>query len=620
MSDATAGGPSEPPLDVYSRRRDVRRAAVARLARVDALISGARFAVFVAAIVLGVLAFKSDAVSNVWLLAPVVAFVGLMVFHDRVIRRRARAERAVRLYEEGIARIEDRAPPGDGRSRRFGDEAHPYAVDLDLFGEGSLFERLSTARTSMGEETLAAWLKAPAPAADVTLRQQAVVELGPRLDLKEDLAVMGMDLRADVNPKTLAAWAGGPPLPLPAGLPGGLAGARVVSALVGAAFSAALLGWLSGKVNVYLLLGALLLAVGWATRLRALTRSVLFDADHRAGELKLVATLLARLEREAFETPLLARLRRDLDSAAPGAGAALPPSRRVARLGLLVDLLDARRNQMAALLTAPLLWTTQAALAIEAWRRAFGPAVGRWLAAVGEIEALASLSTFAFEHPALPFPTVLDDARPACFEAEALAHPLLPVKVRVANDVVVGGAHARLLIVSGSNMSGKSTLLRTVGVNVVLALAGAPVCARRLTVSRLAIGGTLRIHDSLQEGRSRFYAEITRLRQIVDLADGPIPALFLVDELLSGTNSHDRRVGAEGILRGLLARGAIGLATTHDLALTEMAPALGATNVHFEDDLQDGQMRFDYRMRPGVVRKSNALALMRAVGLQVDGP
>jgi hypothetical protein len=573
--------------------------------------------VFLAAIAVAVLAFKADSVSALWVLAPVVAFVGLMVFHDRVIRRRAQAERAVRLYEEGIARIEDRAPPGDGRSRRFGDEAHPYAVDLDLFGEGGLFERLSTARTSMGEETLAAWLKVPALPDGVRDRQQAVVELGPRLDLKEDLAVMGMDLRADVNPKTLAAWAGGPQLPLPAGLPGGLGGARAVSALLGVALTATLLAWLAGKANVYLLAGALLLAVGWATRLRALTRSVLFDADHRAGELKLVAALLARLERESFETPLLVRLRRDLDSAAPGAGAALPPSRRVARLGLLVDLLDARRNQMAAILTAPLLWTTQVALAIEAWRRAFGPAVARWLAAVGEIEALASLSTFAFEHPTLPFPTVVDGAQ---FEAEALAHPLLPEKTRIANDVALGGAHPRLLIVSGSNMSGKSTLLRTVGVNVVLALAGAPVCARRLTVSRLAIGGTLRIHDSLQEGRSRFYAEITRLRQIVDLADGPIPALFLIDELLSGTNSHDRRVGAEGILRGLLARGAIGLATTHDLALTEMAPALGATNVHFEDDLQDGQMRFDYRMRPGVVRKSNALALMRAVGLQVDGP
>jgi DNA mismatch repair ATPase MutS len=168
-------------------------------------------------------------------------------------------------------------------------------------------------------------------------------------------------------------------------------------------------------------------------------------------------------------------------------------------------------------------------------------------------------------------------------------------------------------------MSGKSTLLRTIGVNVVLALAGGPVCARRLTLSRLAIGATLRIHDSLQEGRSRFYAEITRLRQIVDLGAGEAPALFLLDELLSGTNSHDRRTGAEAILRGLLARNGMGLATTHDLALTEMAAALGpvAANVHFEDELVEGQMRFDYRMRPGVVRKSNALALMRAIGLDV---
>jgi DNA mismatch repair ATPase MutS len=269
-------------------------------------------------------------------------------------------------------------------------------------------------------------------------------------------------------------------------------------------------------------------------------------------------------------------------------------------------------------LTAPLLWSTQLALAVETWRRAFGPAVARWLATVGEIEALGSLSTFAFEHPEFPFPTVQDDG--ARFEGEAIGHPLIPARTRVANDVTLGGAHRRLMIVSGSNMSGKSTLLRTVGVNVVLALAGAPVCARRLVVSRLAIGGTLRIHDSLQEGRSRFYAEITRLRQIVDLAVGPIVTLFLVDELLSGTNSHDRRVGAEGILRGLLSRGAIGLATTHDLALTEMATALEATNVHFEDDLRDGQMHFDYRMRPGVVQKSNALALMRAVGLEIDAP
>jgi len=609
------------PSDVYLRRLQARRAAVGRLARIDAAIGWARLAVVITAIAIAVVAFKGGQISGLWLLAPVVAFLLLIVVHDRFIRRGEQAARAVRLYEDGLARIDDRAPPGDGRSRRFNDERHPYAADLDLFGAGSLFERLSTARTTMGEETLAAWLKTPAPPGEARARQQAIAELAPRLDLKEDLSVLGTDLRVEVNPKTLAAWAAGPPLPVPRGVPGGLAGARVVTALLGAAITAALLAGLGGRAGAIAFAVGVVLGAAWVRQLRALTQAVLIDANHRADELKVVTAVLARLERESFQAPLLDRLRHELAGAPGGSASPLPPSRRVARLAFLVDLLDARRNQIGAILTAPLLWTTQAALAIEAWRRKFGPAVARWLVAVGEIEALAALSTFAFEHPEHPFPEIIDGpdaARSAQLDGQALAHPLLPVKTRVANDVALGGTRPRLLIVSGSNMSGKSTLLRTVGVNVVLALAGAPVCARRLVVTRLAIGGTLRIHDSLQEGRSRFYAEITRLRQIVDLADGAIPTLFLIDELLSGTNSHDRRVGAQGILRGLLARGAIGLATTHDLALTEMAAPLGAANVHFEDDLRDGEMSFDYRMRAGVVQKSNALALMRAVGLEVD--
>jgi DNA mismatch repair ATPase MutS len=331
-----------------------------------------------------------------------------------------------------------------------------------------------------------------------------------------------------------------------------------------------------------------------------------------------LAQVLRRLERERFDAPALVALRAALDT--DGAGA-LPPSRRIARLARLVDLLDARRNQLLAVLTAPLFWTTQLALAVEQWRGAFGPAVGRWLAAVGEIEALTSLATYSFEHPRYPFPTVVADG--PVFDAEALVHPLLPVAARVANDVALGGgaSRPRLFVVSGSNMSGKSTLLRTIGTNAVLALAGAPVCARRLTIAPLSVGASLRVNDSLQEGKSRFFAEITRLRQIVELAAGPPPVLFLLDEVLSGTNSHDRRIGAEAVLRSLLARGAIGLATTHDLALAAIADALGpaAANVHFEDQLDGETITFDYRMRPGVIRKSNALALMRAVGLDVGG-
>jgi DNA mismatch repair ATPase MutS len=204
------------------------------------------------------------------------------------------------------------------------------------------------------------------------------------------------------------------------------------------------------------------------------------------------------------------------------------------------------------------------------------------------------------------------------FEAENLGHPLIPEATCVRNDVCLGSAR-QVLVVSGSNMSGKSTLLRTVGVNAVLALAGAPVRARHLRLTPVAVGATLRFQDSLQAGRSRFFAEITRVRQLVDLSRGEVRLLFLLDEVFHGTNSHDRRVGAEAVVRGLIDRGAIGLVTTHDLALTAIVERLAphAENVHFEDQFENGSMHFDYKMRPGVVRHSNALALMRAVGLDV---
>ena len=243
-----------------------------------------------------------------------------------------------------------------------------------------------------------------------------------------------------------------------------------------------------------------------------------------------------------------------------------------------------------------------------------GPALAGWIAAAGEFEALASLSGYAFEHPNDILPEIADTGR--LFAAEALAHPLIPAARVVANDVRLDDA-TRVLLVSGSNMSGKSTLLRTVGIAAVLAQAGAPVRATRLRMSPLALGATLRVQDSLQEGRSRFFAEITRLRAIVDLTAGPTPVLFLLDELLAGTNSHDRRVGAAAVVKGLAARGAIGLVTTHDLALADLANDLGvgAANVHFSDTFQNGEITFDYRMRPGVVQTSNALELMKAVGI-----
>ena len=188
----------------------------------------------------------------------------------------------------------------------------------------------------------------------------------------------------------------------------------------------------------------------------------------------------------------------------------------------------------------------------------------------------------------------------------------------VRNNASISG-ETRILLVSGSNMSGKSTLLRAVGMNVVLAMAGAPVRARRLQLTPTQVGASIRVNDSLQEGSSRFYAEITRLRQIFDFAGNDPPLMFLLDELLQGTNSNDRRIGAQGIVRALVNRGAMGLVSTHDLALTDIGGSVAGhlQNVHFQDDLSNGRMTFDYKLRDGVVTKSNGLELMRSIGLDV---
>jgi DNA mismatch repair ATPase MutS len=194
----------------------------------------------------------------------------------------------------------------------------------------------------------------------------------------------------------------------------------------------------------------------------------------------------------------------------------------------------------------------------------------------------------------------------------------VPLAKCVRNDIRLD-EELRVLLVSGSNMSGKSTMLRTVGINTVLALAGAPVRAARLKISPLVVGATLRIQDSLMAGQSRFFAELLRGRQLVDLARGRPPLLFLLDEIFHGTNSADRRHGAEAVVCGLVQSGAIGLVTTHDLSLTHIVEVLAprAANVHFADHIENGRMVWDYKMRPGVVQNSNAIALMRAVGLDV---
>jgi hypothetical protein len=512
-------------------------------------------------------------------------------------------ERAAAFYERGIARLSDRwAGTGEG-GERFVVDSHPYAADLDLFGKGSLFELVSTARTRAGEETLASWLLAPAGPGEVRARQAAVEELRSRLDLREDLALLGTDIRAGVHPEAMAAWGGAPPMLNSPVL-------RPLAFVLGALGAITLFLWAGLWFDRIWFQAALVVEIAFFFRVRTTVRAIEHAVERPGRDLALLSAVLERLEREQFTSPRLTELRAKLETEGHTA------SRQIGRLRLLIDLLDGQRNPLFAPIAFVLLWSAQFSFAIEAWRRQSGRFVAGWLSAVGEFEALSALAGYAYEHPKDPFPELTENE--PCFRGEDLGHPLLPETRCVCNDVSLGD-ELRVMIVSGSNMSGKSTLLRTVGTNAVLAMAGAPVRARRLVLSPLAVGASIRIQDSLQSGSSRFYAEITRLRTLVDLTRQKPPLLFLVDELLHGTNSHDRRIGGEAIVKGLVNRGAIGLITTHDLALSHIADALAprAANVHFQDHLENGKLVFDYRLRPGIVQKSNALELMRSIGLEV---
>ncbi len=588
------------PIGQYRLRLDDRKRTAAGLERRHIRIGNLRLAIVIAGLGMAWMVFSLRTLPPGMLAAPVAAFGVAAAVHAQVIRRWDLSKRAVRYYQKALARLRGEwagaGEPGDA----FRDANHPYCEDLDLFGKGSLFELLSTARTRSGEETLASWLLQGAPLATVLERQAAIEELRARLDLREDLAVLGEDVRSGVRPGELIRWAEAPPR---------LAFSRLWKPAA-ALTSLMLVSWAvwaaTGSTSLFLL--ALAAVAAFGGRLRANVLRVIGEADQAVHDLDLLAHVLDRLGRETFSTPLLSHLRSQIDPPVPAS---------IRRLDRILEWLDSRDNVVLRLVGPPLLYGTHLSFAVEQWRSVHGRSVRQWLDAVGQIEALSSLAGYAFEHPADPFPELVPEG--PCLEAESLAHPLLDPATAVGNDVRLSAAEP-LLIVSGSNMSGKSTLLRTIGVNTVLALAGAPVRARSLRLTPLAVGATIRVNDSLQAGESRFYAEVKRLGRVVEMTRSGGSVLFLLDELLNGTNSHDRQVGAEAVVRELVASGALGLITTHDLALASIAGGAHGRNVHFQDHLENGKMTFDYRIQPGVVTKSNALELMRMVGLKVNAP
>ncbi|HEX2732516.1 MAG TPA: DNA mismatch repair protein MutS [Polyangiaceae bacterium] len=622
-------------LKIYSDRAAKRFAEAEGLGARSRLVSNLRGTSFGAFVICGVSALvRAHGAPWGWAaLALFGVFLVLVTWHNRVIELEQMALRWVQVNRDAITRNGSRFRdlPNDGT--KFSNPLHPYADDLDLFGKASLFQRMCTAHTTFGQQRLAAYLMNRAPMTEIRQRQTAASELRDALDWRQELealalavvdplgqapSVDGTSPKDKVDSKSqasravaldtepLLSWAEGAP-----GLSKQLSVVIVAWLLpilsVSVMIAAGIRGWGPSSWVPLLILNALFLLT-----CRVYVSSVFAAISTSQGVFLRFGPMLRLLEELRPEAPMLRDLQAEL-----GSVDGEPPSVSMRQFARIVSWFELRHNGLAhPLINTVLLWDVHCVLRLEAWQRRVGKRLRRWFVALGELEALASLASFAHDNQDYALPVISDEQ--AHFRAEGLAHPLLSSANRVANDVELTGP-GNALLVTGSNMSGKSTLLRSMGINAVLALSGSVVCAKQLAISTLAVRTSMRIRDSLDQGVSHFYAELRKLKGVLDATQGAVPVLFLLDEVLHGTNSRERQIGARWLLSEMLRRGGLGAVSTHDSGLCELPPHLmdHVTQVHLRELAQEGELVFDYKLRPGPVQTGNALRLMRSLGLEV---
>jgi hypothetical protein len=603
------------PRDRYERRRRSFEAERDRESERSRAASRARLGVFVVLLGSAVWAeLRPGPVAIAATTLAVGAFVGLVLVHQRIRERERWVDVLAGVNRDGLLRLDRAWEALPYRSAPVDLAQHPYAGDLDIFGKPGLAQLLGPVGTPAGVATLGRWLLAPAAPAEVRERQAAARELAPLNDLRDALA--GHGRRAgEVGERELApflGWAEEPPL-LPAH-PAWRWAARMLPIATVALIALNVAGTGPPRLWLLPLMASAALTFGPpGKRIRATFRQAFMREGMFHGYPELLATIAAA----PAQAPRLDRLRRELTAAG------LSAAGQMARLRRLMHLADLRYSPMLYLPVQLLtLWDFHVLDRIDAWRGVAGPHVRRWFDAAGEFEALAALAALAHDHPEWSFPELLDEDGPT-LTGTRLGHPMLPPAARVDNDVVVGPP-GTFLLVTGSNMSGKSTLLRAIGQNTVLAFAGAPVCAAALRVPRVSLHTSIHVEDSLVAGVSFFMAQLQRMKRIVAAADARWEeggrVLFLLDEILQGTNTAERRIAATRVIRHLVQRGAIGAVTTHDLELAGEAALAGAAKpVHFRETVHtaDGRpvMTFDYVLREGVATSTNALKLMEIVGL-----
>jgi ABC-type multidrug transport system fused ATPase/permease subunit len=583
--------------------------ALKALDRQGATLANLRTVTFLAtiALLLAVIFEKLPALGLLGAVATLAAYVWLAIVHARVIRNEDFAKVKLALNQRGVARLDgkwhDFPSTGEGKLP----EGHLYAGDLDIVGKGSLFQRLDDTGTSAGEARLLEWLLAAAPSADeVRSRQEAVKELSPLLDFRQSLVAEARlaGKKDKANPSRFLEWAEAPStltsirwaFPIAHVLP-------VVTLTCGLLSSNGVISSLPFYVGLIIQI-----AIVFATRKPIAAMWTAVSLGER-GFVRFEETFRA-IDAEKLQGARLSVLQKGLQDGPP-------VSQRLLRFARLMGFAELKHSgQMHPIINALTLWDLLVLFRIDRWREEHGKGVRKWFESLAELEALSSFASWHFERPEDAFPEVGDG--PVLVEARELGHPLLEKPVK--NDVTFFPAPGHGLVITGSNMSGKTTLMRATGLNTVMALAGLPVCAKAMKVNRVQVLTSMRVKDSLERGVSYFYAEVQRIKTVLDTAKAHKDrCLFFLDELFMGTNARERQIASKQLLLMLLDLGASGAVTTHDLSITELAAERPNTirNVHFRDEMRDGEMIFDYRLRDGVVTTTNALEVLRRAGVQV---
>jgi type II secretory pathway pseudopilin PulG len=544
-------------------------------------------------------------------LVGIVGFLWMLKRHTAIRRTRDLNHHLAFVNQDEAARL-DRKFLRPETGEEFMTPTHPYAGDLDVFGKLSLFRLLNRTHTHEGTRRLADWLLAPAKPETIHFRQQAVAELLPQLDWRqtfEGLTYLNEAISRPVS--ALNEWATAKEQPLP----GYLNMARFALPLLTLAM---LIGWLGGWLSGWAVLASLAVS-GWVLSLASeQAKQVSEQTADITAALDTFRDLMAHAEAVAGKSERLRAIRDALTSDSQ------PASVLVGQLSKLVQNFNFRRNPYFYLFVGlPVLWDVHYLIRLERWRHEHGPHLGRWFSALAEMESLNSLAGFAHAHPTYVQPDILE-ADHLTLDGQQVAHPLLVPGKGVANSLNLEG-DGQTILITGSNMSGKSTFLRTLGANTVLALAGGVVSAERFVVSPMRLFTSMRTQDSLEESTSSFYAELKRLQTLIRLSAeaNAMPILYFLDEILKGTNSADRHRGAEALIRQLHQTTASGFVSTHDLELGQLTNATGepldfVRNYHFQSDMHDGKLLFDYCLRDGICQSFNASQLMRSIGINMD--